>query len=347
MNCQGLFASVEMFADRNISTQHKHTLYSLIILYLFRGTDQASMIKFVQRHGIPFRLKDWAATIPKNGVLLKFCKVYCYARVCGKNKTANKVPLSEDDRIACDIAIQASAVSTLLSSLYKDEEFPVVSHENLDKVTHAVLTSKELLAYRDYYAYTKMRFLATSYGQSMSDMKGDLLAAALLAIYKAYPRYKNLGVLLAISKSAMKNRGTNIIKTHTTKSRNALVGDRGKEVLNVLSLDFIYGADGDGGYTLADTLEPSRPDTNFADSTEWQLSGSIAAIRSSKNLSSQEKDFCLVIMGVPNASFTAYIGEDNEQASNSMGAAKYMKKAATFFMVNDPESVLNKALEEI
>lgn len=344
---QGLFASVNHFATGELTTSQKHTLYTIIMLYLFRGTDQQKMRKYIADKQIPFDLKKWAQFLPSNGVLLKSCKLYLYATINGKNKTAAAVPLTEDDRLACDIAAQHPDVQRLLRKLKNEDKLPVISYANFDRVIAAAITASDLKSYLNHFYWTKLRFLQTSYGLSESDLKNELIAAALLALYKAYPRYGTIGTMLAIAKTAIKNRGINIIQEQTSQSRNRLQGTRNNMEQIMFSID-VAAEEGQSLDMLSkDNESLVTPDTNFSCTTEWEESKSVVALRCSRELTKREQDFCLVIVGVPNEKFSAFLGEDNEEASSRMDPRRYVTQAARFFNIEDPDKVLRIARAEM
>lgn len=344
----GLVNSVNAFLNKNATHIQRNTIHALIMLYLFRGTDQHKIRAFCKEKQIDFDLRGWAATVPDNGELLKNCKLFVYAHINGKAKTAANVPLSEDDRTACTIAASNKTLAELCVGLHEDNKLPVISFKNFDAVISAAILNPDLIAYQKHLVRSKLRFLVAA-GLSASDASSRLTAAALIALYKAYPRFGTLGTMLAIAKTAMKNTSTNIIKEYTTQGRNIFRGGPGMatEIVS-LSLDILMdeGTDGTGGsMESANLISSAGTSGGFHDSTEWAESTLGEAIHSS-SLTQNEKDFILVISGYPHKSFSDYLGVDCTEASSTMALSRFKRKAAVFFQVLDPDTLLLRAARE-
>jgi hypothetical protein len=150
--------------------------------------------------------------------------------------------------------------------------------------------------------------------------------------------------MLAIAKSAMHNRGINIIAENTAQRNNRMTGGPGSAELNTFSLDFDDNAH--------DTLLASDTSGSLvveADSTslEWQESSAIKIVSESRIFDAAEKEFICVMMGKPSKTFSQFLGVDNSKIIETMSPDKYRRKAESFFCVSDSKALLDSAYKVV
>ena len=338
MKPTGLFTSVECFGN-SLSNKEKSLVYQQIMLYLFRGTNQTKIRKFLVEHQINFDFPGWKATLSSNGTLLVNCKLFIYAHLNGRKDKIVGLELSDEDKRACRLACANNDLQSISMSLYQKDKYAALSNSEFDRVISSLFLCADLKSYMRSFIYNKLRFLCNSYGFSSSDLESDLTGYALIALYKAYPRYGTLGQMLAIAKSAMHNRGINIIAENTAQRNNRMTGGPGSAELNTFSLDFDDNAH--------DTLLASDTSGSLVvgeqHSAEWQDSSAIKIISEAKEFDAAEKEFLCVMMGKPSKAFSIHIGVDNSRVIETMSPDKYRRKAESFFCILESKSLLDTA----
>lgn len=338
MKSTGLFHSVEFFG-KNLSGKEKSLVYQQIMLYLFRGTNQTKIRKFLLENQINFDFPGWKATISRNGTLLVNCKLFVYAHLNGRKEKLEGITLSDEDKRACKLACANNELQSISMSLYQKDKYAALSNQDFDRVISSLFLCADLKSYMKSFIYTKLRFLCNSYGFSSSDLESDLTSYALIALYKAYPRYGTLGQMLAIAKSAMHNRGINIIAENTAQRNNRMTGGPGSAELNTFSLDF----DDNAHDTLLASDSSGSLVVGEATTTEWEESSAIKIISASKAFDASEREFICVMMGKPSKAFSQYLGVDNSTIIETMSTDKYRRKAESFFCVENSKALLDSA----
>lgn len=337
-NFTGLFHSVETFG-KGLTNKDKNLVYQQIMLYTFRGTNQTKIRKFLADKELNFDFPGWKATVSRNGTLLVNCKLFVYAHLNGRKEKLDQISITDEDKKACKIACANAELQSICMSLYQKDKYAALSNGDLDRVLSSLFLCADLKSYLKSFIYNKLRFLCNSYGFSASDLESDLTSYALIALYKAYPRYGTLGQMLAIAKSAMHNRGINIIAENTAQRNNRMTGGPGSAELNTFSLDF----DKDAHDTLLASDSSGSLVVGEASTVEWEESSAIKIIASSRQFDASEKEFICVMMGKPSKVFSQYLGVDNSVVIESMSADKYRKKAESFFCVENSKNLLDEA----
>ena len=146
----------------------------------------------------------------QNGYILKNCKLYIHNKLKGRKCDLLGV-CSEDIPILNKVSI----------NLVKPHCKPLTI-KGMDKLLSA-LHSKYFQDYINKYVNKKLIFLTRSYGVSKSELVSELQFAGIYAIYKKYPYFVSELHALNIAKSAIHNRGINLITFYTRKKRQALI----------------------------------------------------------------------------------------------------------------------------
>jgi hypothetical protein len=149
--------------------------------------------------------------------------------------------------------------------------------------------------------------------------------------------------MLAIAKSAMHNRGMNIIAENTAQRNNRMTGGPGSAELNTFSLDFdenahdtLLASDSSGSLVVGELA-----------SAEWQDSSAIKIISESKVFDASEKEFICVMMGKPSKTFSNFLGVDNSKIIETMSPDKYRRRAESFFCVENSKALLDTAYKVV
>lgn len=342
MKSTGLFHSVECFG-KSLSGKEKSLVYQQIMLYLFRGTNQTKIRKFLLENKINFDFPGWKATISRNGILLVNCKLFVYAHLNGRKEKLDGITMSDEDKRACKLACANHDLQSISMSLYQKDKYAALSNQDFDRVISSLFLCADLKSYMKSFIYTKLRFLCNSYGFSASDLESDLTSYALIALYKAYPRYGTLGQMLAIAKSAMHNRGINIIAENTAQRNNRMTGGPGSAELNTFSLDF----DDNAHDTLLASDSSGSLVVGESTTSEWEEASAIKIISDSKAFDASEKEFICVMMGKPSKVFSQYLGVDNSVIIETMSTDKYRRKAESFFCVENSKALLDSAYKVV
>jgi hypothetical protein len=234
---QGLYKSVEAYLVKGATNDTRRFMYEQIMLYLFRGTDQSAIRKLIKEQRIAFDFVGWKATLPTNGSLLVDCKLYLYAFILGLKDTASRVSISIEDTACCKVAARNLKLQELCKTLYDADDYAALNTKEFNTILATVIAHKDLVAFTRSHIDFKLTFIANNYGTTKEELYGDVINQAIIALYKAYPRYGSIGQMLAISKTAVRNRGLNIIEECTSIKSNRMHGTNGESRNNTMSLE--------------------------------------------------------------------------------------------------------------
>lgn len=152
-----------------------------------------------------------------DGYFLKNCKLYCY-RILKLSKAHYKnYHISEDDalciRSCCVILKKEVNISWDCKTLKELDDY--ISY----------ISSNSAKQYMGRFINKKLTFLIRSYGLSYQDIIADMSYAAIMAIYRCYPRMQNAKHAENLMKHAIHNAGLGIIMHYTKSCRNLLYKD--------------------------------------------------------------------------------------------------------------------------
>lgn len=161
--------------------------------------------------------KIFADALLVDGYFLKNCKLYCY-KVLKTNTAHYKLyQISEDDALcirSCCIILKKEA----------DTSWDYKTLKELDQYIEYI-SSNSAKQYMGRFINKKLTFLIRSYGLSYNDIIADMTYAAIMAIYRCYPRMQNAKHAENLMKHAIHNAGLGIIMHYTKSCRNLLYKD--------------------------------------------------------------------------------------------------------------------------
>ena len=296
----------------------RQALIGNLILYCFRGTQQADLREFIESRDLNFDFLGWRLHLHRNGTLLRNGKVYLYRRFCGKTDQFAAYGLTERDAAWVKSSLKWTPLASRLEALQAEGRTDM-DLKALDGFATSVLASEDFETYVSKYISKKMGFLMKSYNITKDEIRADLYSWSYYALLKAYPRFDDVGHGIAIAKTTAKNRGVNLIKSKTADSRNALnTDDGGNCSASSLSLSSFMDDTGqflseDGSYyhrslLVVDLNGKSRSGGEMS----WEDSTSLNQLLNSSKFSSRQRLFLKLAAGAPDPDFTAWLGEPNE-----------------------------------
>jgi hypothetical protein len=330
----GLFGSVASCLDERVSKARRIELYGLLMLYLFKGTDQHRIRNWLSATGVNFEFLRWRRLLHRNGMLLLNCKVYTFAYFVGdRSVTPASCNLSQEEALACRQACKHPELAAKLQE-FIDEDRALFSMSGLSDMIGKALTCRDIRGYLGHYVGTRLAFLH-GYGYDSDTLKSDMKSWALYALLRAYPRYDDKGHILSIVKTAMHNHAQNIVKHATSQKNQHLTTDSdGTCHARVLSLDF--GETSDVTSLIEEpgssTVTSSYLVTNIEGTTQgnWEQLFALRELMNNDRLKPVQRQFLLLLTGAHDADFSAWLGQSNSAAYESMSFEKYMDRATAF-----------------
>ena len=324
----GLLSSLEPCLDTPLNRDQKVLLYGAIMNYLFQGGTQATIRKLLTvRKDIEFDFKSWRMNLILQGELLLNCKLWLYAQV-RSGGSEDDYNLSYQERRALLLSLEYQPLKDRLLLLSKRTDARNLSLGMYQKIVQNALFCDDTRAYTRSFLSSKMRFLVNSYGVDYDDLESDLHRHAVFAIYKSYPRFENLGHVIAIAKTAIHNRGINIIKERTTQKYNQLLQNSdGSYNARMVSLDTLYGN------FLLEENDGTNPDwvTDITgSSSDSEMQRNLRHLSQSPGISPRQRRLVRILLGEYDEEFSAYLKADNHHAVESMRYPSYMTKACSF-----------------
>jgi hypothetical protein len=259
------------------------------------------------------------------GELLLETKVYAYSQY--KN-LSTPVRLDPKEKYAVRNAFEFQPLDDQLTLLAHQEKRSPLGVGLFNKYVADVIMSSDMHAFTHHFMRTKLAFLVKSYGLTYEDLKADLYSYSIFSLRKAYPRFEHLGHMAAISKTAIKNRGLNIIEEQTTDKRQRLNqnSDGGYSAVHV-NLDSIESA------SVAHSFLVSGLDGQSQ--SNWEEMFSLHQLLKSPNIKPNHRRFLSLLVGNRDEQFSEFLGVDNSELISSIGFDRYFTKACSFFSVTE------------
>jgi hypothetical protein len=140
--------------------------------------------------------------------------------------------------------------------------------------------------------------------------------------------------MLAIAKTAIHNRGINIIKESTSDSRQSLIKkDDGTYESLVVPLDSLPNPGSVDAFVSTSYLfvgiEGKQEDKFFDNFALNQL-------LNCDKLKPRQRRFLHLLLGKPDVDFSVFIGEDNVDAAHDWNFDRYLAKCCAFLKVPEP-----------
>lgn len=336
----GLRDSVELCLSKPISRQQKVDLYGHLMLYVFRGCVQADVRSWLQESGLfeTFDFLKWRRSLHKNGALLRNVKIFTYSRHCNYPVSPSEYELDRKELHAINLACEFSPLRDKLDEYYNDRRHPL-GLELFDRFLGKALSNSDIEGYTRRYISKKMSFLICSYGESARDIRSDLMSSAIYTIQKTYPRFDDLGHMIATAKSAIKKRGVNFIKEHTTQKRQKLIQNSdGTYQKNTVAFSSTGSGVSDPGsqetggqQAIASSYLVTGLDGLVQSS--WERTFALKQLRESDRITNKQKTFLSLLLGEPCPNFSAYLGMPNDVAIETVEHSEYLEDVCSFLVV--------------
>lgn len=248
-----------------------------------------------------------ANQLVKNGYFLKNCKLYFYWLL--KYRSANYI----DFKVQKQDAKLLNKCKRYFTQL--DTTWPALSLKDFDLYISEVFSQK-MSVYMGKFISKKLYFLVKSYGLSYHDIKLDMAAASMMAMYKAYPYFESKLHAINIAKCAIHNAGMGIISYYTKDCRSQLIREK----------------DGTFQHKLRniDTLSHlSAPDC-FS-----HIDNNLEPIATKLDQSGQK--FMRLAIGHYDSDFSSYLGRDNTDYLDSARYNTYLKKIRAYMNLSQSQ----------
>jgi hypothetical protein len=337
----GLRDSVDPCVSGRPSTEARNALYSSLLLYVFRGCTQNDVRKVVTKHDLDFDFLTWRRALRSNGQLMKNCKVWVFNSFFeGSRLPARFADISAKDRNTLGICLDDKKMLSHLRSLKTYGAQPL-DLQALDDVLYESIYAKDVTAYFRSLVKTKLGFLVSSQGSTASDFVDELRIGALYTLLRSYPRYEDLGHMKAICKSQGHNHAINIIHSYTTASRQRLQQNTDGTYSSVMVPIAEFGADqyvseeGSGDLVTSSYLVTGLDGKS---QSAWERSFALSELSNSHKLSERQRLFLSLLLGQPNAEFSAFLGEDNSSALETRQYRAYLRRTCQFLKVPLPKA---------
>lgn len=341
----GLQLQRDFAKEHRLKTEQKQVLYGGAVLYAFKGCSHQDVSKAYAKAGIDNSrsvVLDLRRDLWSNGALLLDGKSFAYSLI-KDGSPPRRCELSISDRRAIQSSLDWKPLHKYLRLLAR-EGWDSMPAKRISHLIGRALHNKDIRSYVDKFAYRKHSFLE-SYGMSQDIVKSDMMSWALYALLKAYPRWNDAGHMLAIAKTAIHNRGINIISEAVSSGRQSLrrLPDGTYENL-IVPWETLPSADADtsDAYITTSFLYVGIDGTN---SNRFEDNLALKQLANYSSFKPKQRLFISLLLGTPNDEFTAYLGTCNAAAAASWSFDKYMGKVCRFLGV--PHDAAQAFLESL
>lgn len=315
-------------AGKKLSPAQRIVLYGNCLQFIFGGLPHQSLSTNLARAGIDFDVFEYRVALQSNGQLLRDAKVWLYAHFCGVDiERTHSLSLRETN--ALKLALSYPGLTRRLRAIQRMGR-PALSLKGFDKAVVKAIKAGDVIAHGKTVVYKKLTFLVNNYGQDKDDLYDDMESMAIVALYKAYPQWEDLGHLKALSKMTMTNRAMNIIDEQTTLKRQAMFTDeKGRAHALKQSYDVIgeMPAHVEGaGFTMHSYLSVGIK----GDHSNHEAETSIKELLASRTLSNKRRSYLTLLLGTPDDEFSEYLGQCNAQAYDKMDFDVYRSKVEAY-----------------
>lgn len=335
---EGLRDSVEPLLKCAHSKQQLSDLYAILVTYIFRGCTQHDVRSVMAKSGVKFDFLTWRRALYSNGLLMKNGKVWAYAVFCGM-KTSS-LDLSMKDRNTIREALKSPRLIKFLTHLRDEYGAVPLTISQLDRAICDSVYSRDVTAFLNHTARTRMAFLTSSFGIPRSDLVDELRIGALFTVLKSFPRFEDIGHVRAICKAQAHNHSINIIKEQTSQSRQRLIKNDDGSYSNAMIPISEFGDDqfvmsSESGHEV---IASSYLVTGIDGVTQsrWEQGFALKELLSSQDLPPLKRKFLSLMIGSPSAEFSGYLGKSNEEAIHTMQYSAYTRRVCAFLKVPYP-----------
>lgn len=283
-----------------------------IFAYMFHRITQRELLALIEDKEVAERVLE---VVRSDGYTLKNCKLFAHAYWAARQSGETKPRATQYEIHPEDISLLKRINLSHVSSTYVP-----MSLEDMDSMIEGALDSPEMRAYIGRYISKKMIFLVRSYNVPRKDIEGDLMRAALAAIYKTYPKFESALHFTNVAKSAIHNSGMSLIAYHTRASRTRIV----------LNEEGFFRAVNDSSEQLVDMLAPE----SYMDHAKDALQ---SLVKLAPRMSEKVQQFLLAAAGHHNSGLSEFMRCDNSDAVDTMQYPQYLQKVQTYFGVTEPQ----------
>jgi hypothetical protein len=286
------------------SGRAKVEMLQLLFTYLFGGIRKNELKQDFRAKGFdPVKLG-----LVQNGYVCRNCKLFVYALHTGSPLTADAFGVERKD---------TKALKWVAQHITIPEGCPVWDLPHLERNENALVHG--LKTYIGKFISKKMAFLLKSYGLHRQDIEMELYCAALWAIHKRYPFFESALHAVNIAKSAIHNRGMDVIASYTREKNQRLIrnSDGTFESVNI-------------DVSVLSSLQAPEP-------FELRYRDERSGLRSlQKIMNDKGALYISLARGEYNADFSDYIGLNNTEAAEGNYHA-YLRKIDRFLRVTQEE----------
>lgn len=276
--------------------------------------------------------KAFAKRLKSNGILLRNAKLWLFKAATSEVLPgAKEFELTPAQTRALAVLLQ-TRIGVVLRQLSRD--YKPLTLVEFKRLSSSISASQSLNDFIGKFVYKKMSFMIKSYGLHVEDLRGDLVYAGLYGLLRAYPRWEHDGHAMNICKTTIHNRGINLIKEHTTGSRNRLfLNEEGGFEAKSISLSSFEDP------AVAESLLGNQEDSTIQVEDRRSLEQLIAKLPERKAL------FLSLLLGRYSDEFSAFLGEDNSSWSERKSIESMFPVLCKFF--NIPNEKGRKFLSDL
>lgn len=292
---------------------YKETVTGLFY-YLFGKYDLKKYLRIVPNRKDGVKAKD-AAKI--NGYISKNCKLFAYAHhVAVRDET--KKPKYADFGITQEDARLLRKLD--LSFMPKRKKFEASSLKAFDAKLNLILPegNYEMSQYVGKLISKKMMFLIKNFDIPRKDIETALKQAALMAVYKKFPRFDSDLHFINIAKAAIHNTAMSFISFHTTKSRQRLKRNADGSFESV-HVDL---------QSLSSLEAPTEYGSHLRDSLH-------SLVQLTPKFKPKARQVILCLAGKHHAGFSEFLQRDNTEVVNDIGYDQYILRVKEHFGISD------------
>lgn len=303
--------------------------------YVFGVTSYSEMLRKYPRETI--------AELGWKGNLLLDSKSYVYKLACKDRISPKDFDLSSEERALLRRALKREV--ELQAKLKKlSRTYAALSPKEMTKLLSQILESPEYNTYVRKFIAKKLSFLISSYNWTAEDLVSEMKVFSYYAVMRKYPEYNDLLHIQNICKTAAHNRGINIIHESTAATRNRLITETsitGEKTYSAVHLP-LDALSGDGGLWI------SQYEDLLVLPKENELDVSRALEDIEERQPPRKRLFLRLMRGKPDAAFTTFLGESNEDFAYRVSGDKLLTTVCSFIGVNCAEAqVFLEGLSEL
>jgi hypothetical protein len=319
-----------------------------VMLYMFRVIDSPTLSKIMKTHlgWSGQECIDFRFSLRTSGQIQRDLKLYAYAKINASSEATEGLVIPEADKSLVKNILRSKDLKAVklvrrcryYNKLgYKPKSISVFSLV-LDKAI------RELDTHCKKFVNRKFLFLTQSGQLGKEDIRQGFLEFGVYAIYKAYPVIKTSLHMVNIAKTAIHNRGMNVIKEQTTVSRRRLSKQKdGTFAGTLISLGQLLVSDHipDMGFgpTLVANCLVTGLDGRTVDGEQFTDVDRRRDLEQTVNYifentgSTKKKRFMNLLMGVYDEAFSDWLGQPNDEVCSKLDRKIYANKVRAYLGV--------------